>query len=63
VPVELFRPNPKSQKQGSIPAGKYSILIRTAFQSGERTLRDEEVAKWSAQIVKALEVLGGSQRA
>src|SRR4051812_33149318 len=24
-PMELFRPDPKSQKQGSIPAGKYSL--------------------------------------
>jgi len=62
-PVELFRPEPKSQKQGSIPAGKYSLLLRTTFQSGERTLRDEEVAKWSEQIVKALQSLAGTQRA
>ena len=62
-PIELFRPDPKSQKQSSIPAGKYSLLLRTTFQSGERTLRDEEVAKWSEQIVKALQALGGSQRA
>jgi len=42
--------------------GKYSILLRATFQSGERTLREDEVAEWSAQIVKALESLGGSQR-
>jgi phenylalanyl-tRNA synthetase beta chain len=63
APVELFRPDPKSQKQGSIPAGKYSVLLRTTFQSSERTLRDEEVAKWSEQTVKALQSLGGTQRA
>jgi phenylalanyl-tRNA synthetase beta chain len=63
APVELFRPDLKSQKQGSIPAGKYSLLLRTTFQSDERTLRDEEVAKWSDQIVKALQSLGGTQRA
>src|SRR5882724_3382997 len=62
-PIELFRPEPKSQKQGSIPADKYSLLLRTIFQSSDRTLRDDEVAKWSEQIVKALQSLRGTQRA
>jgi phenylalanyl-tRNA synthetase beta chain len=56
VPVEIFR-------GGAIPAGKYSILLRATFQSRERTLREDEVAKWSGQIIKALEGLGGTQRA
>jgi phenylalanyl-tRNA synthetase beta chain len=56
VPAEVFR-------GGSVPAGKYSILLRATFQSGERTLREDEVADWSAKIVKALNTLGGSQRA
>jgi phenylalanyl-tRNA synthetase beta chain len=56
VPVEIFR----GEKVG---AGKYSILMRAKFQSGERTLRDDEVAQWAEQIVKALEALGGVQRA
>jgi phenylalanyl-tRNA synthetase beta chain len=55
-PVEIFR-------GGSVPAGKYSVLLRAEFQSVERTLRDDEVAHWSAQIIKALEQLGGAQRA
>ena len=55
-PVEIFH-------GGSVPKGKYSVLLRVAFQSAERTLRDDEVALWSQQIVKALEVLGGQQRA
>src|SRR5207253_11507348 len=55
VPVEIFR-------GGKVPVGKYSILLRAIFQSGERTLREDEVAEWSAQIVKALESLGGGQR-
>jgi len=62
-PVELFRPDPKPQKQGSIPAGKYSLLLRTTFQSNDRTLRDEEVTRWSEQVIKALQGLGGTQRA
>jgi phenylalanyl-tRNA synthetase beta chain len=56
LPVEVFR-------GGSVPAGKYSVLLRAEFQSNDRTLRDEEVTIWAAQIVKALETLGGTQRA
>ena len=56
VPVEIFR-------GGSIPAGKYSLLLRATFQSGERTLREDEVGRWSGEIVRALEGLGGTLRA
>jgi phenylalanyl-tRNA synthetase beta chain len=56
APVETFR-------GGSIPAGKYSLLLRATFQSNQRTLQDFEVAQWSSQITKALETLGGVQRA
>jgi len=56
VPVEIFR----GEKVG---AGKYSILMRTTLQSSERTLRDDEVGQWAGQIAKALEGLGGVQRA
>ncbi|MGA8150291.1 MAG: phenylalanine--tRNA ligase subunit beta [Terriglobales bacterium] len=55
VPVEIFR-------GGSVPAGKYSLLLRTVFQSHERTLREDEVAQWSSQIVRSLEALDGSLR-
>jgi len=55
VPAEIYR----GEKVG---AGKYSILMRAELQSSERTLRDEGVAEWAGQIVKALEGLGGSQR-
>lgn len=54
-PVEIFR-------GGSIGPGKHSMLLRTKFQSGERTLREEEVAEWSAKVVAALTGLGGVQR-
>jgi phenylalanyl-tRNA synthetase beta chain len=54
-PVEIFR-------GGSIGAGKYSILLRTKLQSDEGTLRDEQIAQWSAKIVAALQGLGGVQR-
>jgi phenylalanyl-tRNA synthetase beta chain len=55
IPAEIFR-------GGSIPAGKYSLLLRATFQSVERTLRDDEVAAWSAEIIKALTKLGGTLR-
>ena len=55
VPVEIFR-------GGNIPAGKYSVLLRARFQSGERTLREDEVAEWSGKIVQVLEWLGGKLR-
>ena len=55
-PVEVFR----GEKVGT---GKYSILMRAKFQSTERTLRDDEVVAWAAQVTAALEALGGVQRA
>jgi phenylalanyl-tRNA synthetase beta chain len=54
-PVEIFR-------GGSINAGKYSILLRARLQSDDATLRDEQIAEWSSQIVAALQGLGGMQR-
>jgi phenylalanyl-tRNA synthetase beta chain len=45
-----------------VPQGKYSVLLRAEFQSSERTLRDDEVGQSSAQIIKALEALGGNLR-
>ncbi len=56
VPVEIFR-------GGSMTPGTYSLLLRARFQSNVRTLREDEVAQWSAEIVKTLEGLGGKQRA
>ncbi len=53
--VEIFR-------GGSTATGKYSVLLRVRFQSAERTLREDEVAQWSAKIVAALARLGGVQR-
>jgi phenylalanyl-tRNA synthetase beta chain len=55
TPVEIFR-------GGSIATGKHSMLLRVKFQSEERTLRDDEIAQWSAKIVEALTKLGGTQR-
>jgi phenylalanyl-tRNA synthetase beta chain len=55
VPVEIFR-------GGAVPSGQYSVLLHATFQSLARTLREEEVAEWSAKIVSALKELGGTQR-
>jgi phenylalanyl-tRNA synthetase beta chain len=55
-PVEIFR-------GGSIEPGHYSILLRARLQSDAGTLRDEQIGQWSAKIVKALQSLGGVQRA
>jgi phenylalanyl-tRNA synthetase beta chain len=56
TPVETFR-------GGNVPAGKYSLLLRAIFQSTDHTLREEEIAEWSAKIIAALQELGGAQRA
>lgn len=56
VPAEIYSGD-------KMDAGKYSMLLRVTFQSRERTLRDDEVAQWSAKIVAALKALGGVQRA
>ena len=55
LPAETFR-------GGSLAAGTYSFLLRVRFQSAERTLRDDEVAAWSQQIIQSVESLGGSLR-
>jgi phenylalanyl-tRNA synthetase beta chain len=65
LPAEIYRgEKTHSSKSGLSGApGRYSTLLHAEFQSKERTLRDDEVAQWSAQIVKALEALGGVLRA
>ncbi len=48
---------------GQIPAGKYSLMIRVVFQSGDTTLTEAQVAEFSSRIVAALETkLGASLR-
>jgi len=57
-PAEIFR----DAKGKAVPAGHYSMLVATTFQSPDRTLRDEELHAWSNSIVSALESLGGKLR-
>src|SRR5271157_6153227 len=65
LPAEIYRgekTHPGKTSPNGAP-GKYSTLLHAEFQSKDRTLRDDEVAQWSAQMVKALEALGGTLRA
>ncbi|HEY5055418.1 MAG TPA: phenylalanine--tRNA ligase subunit beta [Acidobacteriaceae bacterium] len=59
APVEVFR----DAKAATVPKGHHALLLRCVFQSHERTLREEELAAWSAKIVEALTALGGAMRA
>jgi phenylalanyl-tRNA synthetase beta chain len=43
--------------------GVYSLLIRTIFQSHDRTLRDDELTAWWSAIIATLTNLGGTLRA
>jgi phenylalanyl-tRNA synthetase beta chain len=55
-PIEVWRDTKKFP-------GVYSLLLRTVFQSHDRTLRDDELTQWSSQIIEALTKLGGTLRA
>jgi phenylalanyl-tRNA synthetase beta chain len=59
APLEVFVP---SKPGGSIAQGSYSMLVRVVLQSKERTLTEDELGGWSAQIVAALTGVGGVQR-
>ncbi|MBI4466085.1 MAG: phenylalanine--tRNA ligase subunit beta [Acidobacteria bacterium] len=49
---------------GSIPTGRYSLLVRVTLQSPEQTLTDEQIRSLSERIVRALEKeLGATLRA
>ena len=54
-PIEIWRDRKKYP-------GVYSTLIRTVFQSNDRTLVDIELTAWSSAIITALEALGGTLR-
>lgn len=55
-PVEIWRDAKKHP-------GVYSLLLRTVFQSHDRTLRDEEMTTWSQRIIEAITAAGGTLRA
>jgi phenylalanyl-tRNA synthetase beta chain len=54
-PIEVWRDQKKYP-------GVHSLLLRTVFQSNDRTLRDEELTNWWTKIIAALTALGGTIR-
>ena len=58
APREILR-DPKGER---IPAGHFSLLLGTAFQSQDRTLRDEELQEYSQRIIGSMESIGGKLR-
>ncbi len=58
-PVEIFR----DRKGKSVAAGEYSLLFRMVFQSGARTLTEQELGGWQESVVSALTAIGGRHRA
>jgi phenylalanyl-tRNA synthetase beta chain len=54
-PIEIWR-------NAKFP-GVYSLLLRTVFQSHDRTLRDDELTTWSSALIDTLTKLGGTLRA
>lgn len=54
-PAELWRDAKKYP-------GVYSLLVRTVFQSRSATLTEEELTRWSAGVIGAVQGLGGTLR-
>ncbi|MGC2162718.1 MAG: phenylalanine--tRNA ligase subunit beta [Silvibacterium sp.] len=57
-----FAPKEILREAKSIPAGHFSLLLGTIFQSQERTLREEELQEFSQKVVSAMESIGGRLR-
>ena len=60
--LRSFAPKEILREAKSIPAGHFSLLLRTVFQSQERTLREEELQEFSQKTIAALEAIGGRLR-
>lgn len=60
--LRSFAPKEILREAKSIPAEQFSLLLRTVFQSQERTLREEELQEFSQKIIAALESIGGRLR-
>ena len=58
-PVEIFR----DSKGKSVQQGEYSLLLRMVFQSGDHTLREEQLTTWQDAAIAALVAIGGKHRA
>jgi phenylalanyl-tRNA synthetase beta chain len=61
-PVEVFRGG-ASQSARGVSSGHFALLIRCVLQSNDRTLREDEITAWSANIMATLTELGGVVRA
>ena len=60
--LQTFKPAEVWRDPKKFP-GVYSLLLRTVFQSHDRTLRDDELTTWSSALITALTTLGGTLRA
>jgi phenylalanyl-tRNA synthetase beta chain len=60
--LQSFKPAEVWRDPKKFP-GVYSLLLRTVFQSHDRTLRDDEITAWSSALITALTSLGGTLRA
>jgi phenylalanyl-tRNA synthetase beta chain len=64
--AELQRFEPKEilrDKEGKrIPAGHFSLLLRTVFQAPDRTLQEDELQGYSQRVIASMEMLGGKLR-
>ncbi|HEV2462410.1 MAG TPA: phenylalanine--tRNA ligase subunit beta, partial [Acidobacteriaceae bacterium] len=60
--LRSFMPKEILREAKSVPAGHFSLLLGTVFQSQDRTLRDEELLEWSQKVVTAMESAGGRLR-
>jgi phenylalanyl-tRNA synthetase beta chain len=58
APKEILR----DAKGKLVPEGHFSLLLRTVFQSNERTLREEELQDFSQRVIGAMEAVGGRLR-
>jgi phenylalanyl-tRNA synthetase beta chain len=58
TPKEILR----DAKGKMVPAGHFSLLLGTVFQSQGRTLREEELQEFSQKIIAAMEAIGGRLR-
>ena len=58
TPAEIFR-DPKGK---AVAPSHYSLLLRTVFQSHDRTLNEEELTTWQSAIINTLTKLGGTIR-
>jgi phenylalanyl-tRNA synthetase beta chain len=61
--LRSFAPKEILREGKSVPAGHFSLLLGTIFQSQERTSREEELQDFSQKIIAAMETAGGKLRA